>query len=121
VFGSILDDLWLVAHHPALSEREGRKFMHQGLQTHGTACAQYAYHPWCKYMPRCITRTAAYLTNRLFPGRLPVADFMIDSSLRACSSSADILPRTASTQWPNTIIGVLLRQGSTGAAKLTPV
>jgi hypothetical protein len=46
---------------------------------------------------------------------------MIDLSLRAYSSSPDFLPRTASMQWPYTIIGVLLRRGSTGAAKLTPV
>lgn len=79
-------------------------------------CAQYAYHPWCKYIPCCTTRTTAYLRNNLFPGRLPVADFMIDLSLRAYSSSPDFLPRIASMQWPYTIIGVLLRRGSTGAA-----
>jgi hypothetical protein len=55
----------------------------QGLQTHGTECAQYACHPWCKYIRCCITRTATYLTNELFPGGLTVADFMTHSSLRS--------------------------------------
>jgi len=41
-----------------------------------------------------VTRIAAHLTYMLFPGRLPVADFMIATSLRAYSSSPGFLPRS---------------------------